>query len=108
MATKFNGIVNLDVRDSVPDWTPFREAPAPEGAPNVLLVLYDDTGMAAWSPYGGRINMPTMQKLADPVSKEYGAPFALTGGRIRVVEINIGDDVYLDLERDFQAGMARD
>ena len=44
---------------------PFREPPAPEGAPNVLLVLYDDTGLAAWSPYGGRINMPTMQKLAD-------------------------------------------
>ena len=62
---KFNGVVNLDVRDSVADWTPFREPPAPEGAPNVLLVLYDDTGLAAWSPYGGRINMPTMQKLAD-------------------------------------------
>ena len=61
----FNGVVNLDVRDSVADWTPFREAPAPEGAPNVLLVLYDDTGLAAWSPYGGRINMPTMQRLAD-------------------------------------------
>ena len=65
MAKQFNGVVNIDVRDSVADWTPFRESPAPEGAPNVLLVLYDDTGMAAWSPYGGRINMPTMQKLAD-------------------------------------------
>ena len=31
----------------------------------MLLVLYDDTGMTAWSPYGGRINMPTMQRLAD-------------------------------------------
>jgi arylsulfatase A-like enzyme len=28
-------------------------------------VLYDDTGLAAWSPYGGRIEMPTMQRLAD-------------------------------------------
>src|SRR4029079_10495616 len=45
---------------------------------------------------------------SDPVSKEYSSPFALTGGRSLVVEINIGDDVYLDLERDFQAGMARD
>ena len=65
MAKKFTGVINIDVRDSVPDWTPFRESPAPEGAPNVLVVLYDDTGLAAWSPYGGRINMPTMQKLAD-------------------------------------------
>ena len=44
---------------------------------------------------------------SDPVSKEYGAPFAFTGGRIRVVEINVGDDGYV-LERDFHAAMARD
>jgi arylsulfatase A-like enzyme len=36
-----------------------------EGAPNILFVLFDDTGLAAWSPFGGRINMPTLQKLAD-------------------------------------------
>ena len=36
----------------------------PTGAPNVLVVLYDDTGQAAWSPYGGRIDMPTMDRLA--------------------------------------------
>ncbi len=45
---------------------------------------------------------------ADPVSKEYGSPFAFTGGRIRFVEINVGDDLYLDLEREFHAGLARD
>ena len=28
-------------------------------------MLYDDTGLAAWSPFGGGINMPTLQKLAD-------------------------------------------
>ena len=25
------------------------------------VVLYDDTGLASWSPFGGRINMPTLQ-----------------------------------------------
>jgi hypothetical protein len=25
---------------------------APQGAPNVLVVLYDDHGLAAWSPFG--------------------------------------------------------
>ena len=45
---------------------------------------------------------------SDPVSKEYGPPFSFTGGRIKVIEINIGDDVYLDLERDFHAAMSRD
>jgi arylsulfatase A-like enzyme len=28
-------------------------------------VLYDDTGLAAWSPFGGGIDMPTLQRLAD-------------------------------------------
>ena len=66
MAKKpFKGTIKLDVRDSVPDWEPFTPTRAPAGAPNILFVLYDDTGMAAWSPFGGRINMPTMQKLAD-------------------------------------------
>jgi arylsulfatase A-like enzyme len=60
----FQGTIKLDVRDSTPDWGAFTAKPAPEGAPNVLVVLYDDTGIAAWSPYGGRIEMPTMDKLA--------------------------------------------
>ncbi len=60
----FNGKIALDIRDSKPDWSPFVPKQAPEGAPNVLFVLYDDTGLAALSPYGGRINMPTMDKLA--------------------------------------------
>ena len=64
-ADKFQGVIKLDVRDSVPDWKPYTPKKAPEGAPNLLFILYDDTGLAAWSPFGGRINMPTLQKLAD-------------------------------------------
>ena len=61
---EFNGKISLDVRDSEPDWAPFTPKRAPEGAPNILFILYDDTGLGAWSPYGGRINMPTMDRLA--------------------------------------------
>ena len=61
---EFGGTIKLDVRDSVADWTPYELKRAPEGAPNVLFVLYDDTGLGAWSPYGGRIHMPTLDKLA--------------------------------------------
>lgn len=64
-AKEFKGEINLDIRDSTPDWDAFLPDKAPEDAPNVLVVLYDDTGCAAWSPYGGRIEMPTMQRLAD-------------------------------------------
>ncbi|KAF2330392.1 arylsulfatase [Flavobacterium ginsenosidimutans] len=61
----FKGKMALDIRDSKSDWSPYLPKKAPAGAPNILFILYDDTGMAAWSPYGGAINMPTMQKLAD-------------------------------------------
>ena len=37
---------------------------APKDAPNVVIVLLDDVGFGALSPFGGR-NMPTLQKLAD-------------------------------------------
>ena len=60
----FKGTIKLDVRDSKSDWGPFTPKKAPAGAPNILFVLYDDTGLAAWSTYGGRINMPTLDKLA--------------------------------------------
>ncbi|MCR4030522.1 MULTISPECIES: arylsulfatase [Flavobacterium] len=61
----FKGKIALDIRDSKSDWAPYLPKKAPAGSPNILFILYDDTGLAAWSPYGGGINMPTMQKLAD-------------------------------------------
>ncbi len=62
---EFNGVIALDVRDSTPDWDPYMPPKAKEGSPNIFFVLYDDTGLAAWSPFGGGINMPTLQKIAD-------------------------------------------
>jgi arylsulfatase len=64
MPGPFTGKTELDIRDSQPDWNAFLDPAAPAGAPNVLVILYDDTGQAAWSPYGGRINMPTLDRLA--------------------------------------------
>ena len=65
MATPFNGIINVDVRDSVPDWGPYVPPNAPEGAPNVLMIVWDDTGIAAWDTFGGLIEMPTLNRIAD-------------------------------------------
>lgn len=61
---KFQGIINLDIRDSKPDWNAFLYPKAPKDAPNVLVILYDDTGQATWSTYGGAVNMPTLDRLA--------------------------------------------
>lgn len=61
---KKNGDIQLDVRNSTANWEPFTPKNAPEGAPNILFILYDDTGLGAWSPYGGSIKMPTLDSLA--------------------------------------------
>jgi arylsulfatase A-like enzyme len=65
MSRPFKGTINLDVRDSTPDWEPYEQPKAPDGAPNVLFVVWDDTGFGALSPFGGPIEMPTLQRLAD-------------------------------------------
>jgi arylsulfatase A-like enzyme len=64
MARPFKGKISFDIRDSEADWEAFLAGKAPKDAPNVLVILYDDTGCAAWSPYGGRIEMPTLDRLA--------------------------------------------
>jgi len=61
---EFKGVIKTDVRESTPDWAPFIRKKAPKDAPNILFILYDDTGLATWSPYGGRVNMPALDKLA--------------------------------------------
>jgi len=52
----------LDVRNATP---PGRfEVKAPEGAPNVILILIDDLGFAGTSTYGGPVSTPTFDRLA--------------------------------------------
>src|SRR5690349_486986 len=37
---------------------------APKGAPNVLLIMTDDTGFGSASTFGGPVPMPTLDGLA--------------------------------------------
>jgi hypothetical protein len=39
MPQPFKGIVNMDVRDSKPDWEPYEQSKASEGTPNVLYIV---------------------------------------------------------------------
>ncbi len=64
MTKPFKGVVNLDIRDSKPDWEPYEQPKAPEGTPNVLYIVWDDVGFAAMEPFGGLIETPTMNRLA--------------------------------------------
>jgi len=52
----------FDVRNTKPP-VPFN-VKAPDGAPNVLLVLIDDMGFGQSSAFGGPINMPALEKIA--------------------------------------------
>jgi arylsulfatase A-like enzyme len=65
MATEFNGKIELDIRDSEPDWGPYAAPTAPEGAPNILYLVWDDTGIATWDCFGGLVDMPTMSRIAE-------------------------------------------
>jgi arylsulfatase len=51
-----------DVRDAKAP--PRFEVKAPEGAPNVLIVLVDDMGFGMPSAFGGPVRMPTADRLA--------------------------------------------
>lgn len=54
------GVIKPDVCGSEPHWAPL----TPKGAPIVRFILYDDTGISPRSGYGGRSNMPTLDRLA--------------------------------------------
>ncbi|QSZ66402.1 arylsulfatase [Methanofollis aquaemaris] len=64
MPEQFKGVINLDIRDSVPDWTPYEAPRAPKDTPNILMIVLDDVGFSAFSCYGGLIETPNIDRLA--------------------------------------------
>jgi arylsulfatase A-like enzyme len=64
MAREFKGVINMDIRDSQPDWSPFQAPRAPDGAANVLFIVLDDVGFAAMGCYGGPIETPNIDRIA--------------------------------------------
>ena len=60
---KLKPITEMDARNAT---APDRfEVKAPEGAPNVVIVLIDDIGFGATSTFGGAIQTPTFDRLGD-------------------------------------------
>ena len=58
----YPAITELDVRKaSAP---PLFQVKAPQGAPNVIVILLDNLGFGATKPFGGVINMPTLERFA--------------------------------------------
>ena len=65
MSSTWKGKIAADIRDAVPDWTPYVQPIAPEGAPNVLMIVWDDVGFGAMDVFGGPIETPSMRRIAD-------------------------------------------
>jgi arylsulfatase len=59
---KFEGKIERNAAQSTPYW-PMRVVP-PKGAPNILLVMTDDTGFGVSSTFGGIIPSPTLDRIA--------------------------------------------
>jgi len=58
------GLVTYDAKDPATSFPPIEPLRPPAGAPNVLVVLIDDTGFGASSAFGGPVNTPTAERLA--------------------------------------------
>jgi len=59
----FKGKIGITYQDSIPDFP--QPVTAPENAPNVLLVLLDDTGFGQASTFGGPVETPNLTALAE-------------------------------------------
>jgi arylsulfatase A-like enzyme len=64
MAKPFKGTINIDIQDSVPDWEPYTQPMAPDGAPSVVYIVLDDVGFSAMEPFGGLIETPNINRIA--------------------------------------------
>jgi arylsulfatase len=58
----FEGVAGRTLEDSTPWWPPVPSAP--DGAPNIVMVLLDDVGYAQFGCYGSDIATPTFDRLA--------------------------------------------
>jgi len=60
---KFGGSIGRMMDQSAADWSFIPGPKAPEGAPNILIVLIDDAGFGGPVTFGGEIRTPTLTKV---------------------------------------------
>jgi arylsulfatase A-like enzyme len=58
------GLTTYDAKDPDTSYPPIRQLRPPTGAPNVVVIMTDDTGFGASSAFGGPCNTPNAERLA--------------------------------------------
>ena len=58
------GLITYDAKDPDTHFPPIEDLRPPKGAPNVLIILYDDAGFGSSSAFGGPCQTPNFEKLA--------------------------------------------
>ena len=58
----FEGKSGFITQDTIPEWP--KPVTAPQGAPNVVVILLDDVGFAVTAPFGGPVQTPELERLA--------------------------------------------
>ena len=58
----FGGTIGKTIADSKPWWP--QASQGPSGAPNILVILFDDVGFSDFGCYGSPIKTPTIDRLA--------------------------------------------
>ncbi|RMI35614.1 arylsulfatase [Nocardia stercoris] len=58
----FGGEIGRTTAESTPEW--IHPPTAPDGAPNIVVVLVDDMGYSDIGPFGSEIDTPTLDRLA--------------------------------------------
>ena len=61
----FGGTAGRTLADSVADWSMIPGPKAPDGAPNVLVVLIDDAGFGAIDTFGGPVRSPSFTRVQE-------------------------------------------
>ena len=59
---EFKGVIGTTYKDSKPD--KIAVINPPKGAPNVLMILIDDSGFGQWGTFGGQTPTPNLDRLA--------------------------------------------
>ena len=105
VSKQFSGKISVDIRDAEPDWGPYLAPKAPDGAPNVLIIAWDDLGYATMDSFGGPVQCPNMARIAERGVKlansveevrEHATNILgldIKGHIVKIVWIEVGSDI---------------